>query len=490
MAQIDVRADHPVGRVDRRIFGGFTEHLGRCIYGGVFDRGSPLADPRGFRADVLAAVRDLGMTTIRWPGGNFVSGYHWTDGIGPAEGRPRRPELAWGGEEPNRFGTDEFLAWCAAAGAEPVICLNMGTGSLDEALAWVEYCNGTGDTYWAGQRRANGHPEPYRVRYWGLGNEMYGDWQIGQRTAADYVTHARQWAKALRLLDPTISLVSCGQSGVDDWDQVVIDGLAACVDFHSIHLYTGSDDYWSNVLAPHFAQRALAVTGALLDRARYQQRIEREIGVAYDEWNVWYRTDDGRLEETYNLADALAVATYLNIFVRHCQTVRMANLAQLVNVIAPIVTSPDGMFRQTIYHPLRLATAATQDLALATFTDSGTHRHTDRPGDRWPHRIADLGPFQLLDVAATRDAAGSRLALSVVNRDPAHPAGTRIRLGGAQATGTMTVHEVTGDSPEAVNSFAQPHRVSAHTRKLEVAGDVIDVSFAPHSVTMLEVQLA
>ena len=490
MARIDVRVNRPVSTVDRRIFGGFTEHLGRCIYGGVFDEGSALAGPEGFRGDVLTAVRDLRISNIRWPGGNFVSGYHWADGIGPAAGRPRRPELAWHSEESNRFGTDEFMAWCADAGVEPVLCLNMGTGTLDEALAWVEYCNGTGDTYWAGRRRANGHAEPYGVRYWGLGNEMYGDWQIGQRTAAEYVALARRWARALKMLEPGISLVSCGQSGIDDWDRVVIDGLAREVDWHSIHLYTGSADYWSNVLAPHHAEHALSVAGALIDRARYTQRVEHEISVAYDEWNVWYRTDDGALEERYNLADALAVATYLNVFVRKSRTVRMANLAQLVNVIAPIVTSPDGMFRQSIYHPFRLMSASSHPVALDTVTDSGTYTHFDRTGDRWPYRIAALGPFQLLDVAATRDPERSRLTVSVVNRDPGHALATRIRLLDAEASGVMTVHEVNGDRPEAVNSLANPDAVTARHSKHEVAGGHIDVTFAPHSFTVLDVELA
>ena len=489
MARVDVCLDRPLGRVDRRIFGSFTEHLGRCIYGGVLDEGSDLSDSAGFRKDVLAATRDLGVSTVRWPGGNFVSGYHWADGIGPVEDRPRRPELAWRAEESNRFGTDEFMAWCGAAGVQPVLCLNMGTGTLDEALAWVEYCNGTGNTYWASRRRGNGHPEPYRVRYWGLGNEMYGDWQIGQRTAAGYVTAARQWAKALKLLDPAISLVSCGQTGIDEWDSVVIDGLAPFVDFHSIHLYTGSSDYWSDVLAPHFAERALSVAAALIDQARYRHRVEHEIGIAYDEWNVWFRANDGRLEEGYNLADALAVATYLNIFVRRCRTVRMANLAQLVNVIAPIVTSPTGMFLQTIYHPFRLMAAATREVAVDTFTDSGTHDHRDRPGERWAHRVADLGPFQLLDVAASRDAGARRLTVSVVNRDPAQEIATRVRLQGGKAT-AVAVHEVTGDSPEVVNSFADPGRVGVRSSHREASGEHLDLSFAPHSHTVLEVDLA
>jgi alpha-N-arabinofuranosidase len=234
-----------------------------------------LADERGFRTDVLQAVGELAPDNVRWPGGNFVSGYHWVDGIGPPVDRPRRVELAWGAEESNRFGTDEFVAWCRAVGTEPVVCLNMGTGTLDEALAWVEYCNGGGDTYWANRRRANGHPEPYGVRYWGLGNELYGDWQVGQRSAEDYVAVARQFARALRRYDPGLVLISCGQTGMERWDRVVIDGLASLVDLHSIHLYTGSDDYWSNVLAPHHAERILGVVGSLIDRAKYAQGIDR-----------------------------------------------------------------------------------------------------------------------------------------------------------------------------------------------------------------------
>ena len=409
MARIDVGTDRPIGTVDERIFGGFIEHLGRCIHGGVFDEGSPLADARGSAPTCSEPSAAWACGTSGGRAGTSCPAITGRDGIGPPDERPRRAELAWGSEESNLFGTDEFMAWCVAAGVEPVLCLNMGTGTLDEALAWVEYCNGTGDTYWANRRRANGHDAPYRVRHWGLGNEMYGDWQIGQRTAQDYVAAARQWAKAIRFLDPGVSLISCGQSGVDYGDQVVIDGLARYVDLHSIHLYTGSGDYWSNVLAPHFTERTLSVAGALIERARYAQRITHEIGVAYDEWNVWYRTGDGRLEERYNLADALAVATYLNVFVRKSPVVRMANLAQLVNVIAPIVTSPDGTILQSIYHPLRLISTATQKVALDTFVQWGMHAHADLELGALAVPRRGPGPFQLLDVAATRDPEGYRL---------------------------------------------------------------------------------
>jgi alpha-L-arabinofuranosidase len=495
MARIKLDLDRTAGEVDRRIFGGFIEHLGRCIYGGVFEPGSPLADARGFRRDVIEAVRPLGVPVLRWPGGNFVSGYHWTDGIGPPEGRPRRMELAWHAEESNRFGTDEFLAYCRELGAEPYICLNMGTGTMDEAQAWVEYCNGTGDTYWANRRRENGHPEPYRVRYWGLGNEMYGVWQVGALSPEAYVAKAREWAKVLRWTDPEIQLVSCGENGWSEWDRVVVDGLVAQVDFHSVHIYTGSEDYWSDVLAPHQAERALRTCQALIDRARYLQRVDHPVHVAYDEWNVWFRqradlAHENGLEERYTLADALAVATYLNVFVRHCRTVRMANLAQLVNVIAPVVTRPDGLFLQAIYHPLRLYAEHTQPLALDALVDCEEVTHVDPPApDPWPHRVADLGPFKLLDVAATRDPDARRLVLAVVNRSPDNAVRTTVSLGGAVASGQVTTWRVDAADPRASNDFDHPDEVTVTTEHRPAKADQLEEDFPPHSLTLLDVEL-
>jgi alpha-N-arabinofuranosidase len=269
----------------------------------------------------------------------------------------------------------------------------------------------------------------------------------------------------------------------------VIDGLVSVVDLHSVHLYTGSSDYWSNVLAPHHAERVLGIVGAMIDRARYEQRIDREIGVAYDEWNVWFRTKDSRLEEGYNLADALAVATFLNVFVRRCATVRMANLAQLVNVIAPIVTAPEGLFRQTIFHPFRLASACTRELSVSTFVDSGTHAFRPVPGGRWTHRIDDLGPFQLLDVAATRDAEARHLTVSVVNRDPDRPSQARISLGGHKADAPVVVHEVNGPAVDATNGLDHPETVSERVREHPADGDHVDIELAPHSLTVLEISL-
>ena len=493
MAKIKIDLDRTLGRVDRKLFGGFIEHLGRCIYGGVYDESSPLSDVHGYRTDVMDALRALRLPVLRWPGGNFVSGYHWQDGIGPVEQRPRRMNLSWHAEESNRFGTDEFLRYCRLIDAEPYLCVNMGTGMLDEAQAWVEYCNGTGDTYWANLRRQHGHPDPYQVRYWGLGNEMYGDWQIGALTPQAYVERAREFAKVMKWTDPGIKLVSCGQSGWNAWDRIVLEGLAPHIDFHSIHLYTGAFEHYSNVFSAHQAERALDICQALIEQVRYEQHIAHPIKIAYDEWNVWYRepgTTD--LEEQYDLSDALAVATYLNIFIRHSNTVGMANLAQMVNVIAPIFTSPDGLFLQTIYHPFWLYATLSQEIALDVYVESEEYTLSPEAeaagASWWTHRVADLGPFKMLDVTATYDPEKRQMVLAVVNRDreAAHKATVHCADG---AVVGIDAHEVDGDHPGVRNSFEQPQAVSVQHRPLELAGQTFDYTFPAHSITLLRLQI-
>jgi alpha-L-arabinofuranosidase len=492
-ATVRIDLDRRLGRVDRRLFGGFIEHLGRCIYGGVFEPGSPLSDERGFRRDVLEAARALRIPLLRWPGGNFVSGYHWTDGIGPPEQRPRRIELAWAGEESNRFGTDEFVEYCRALGAEPYICVNMGTGSMDEAQAWVEYCNGTGNTHWANLRRANGHPEPYRVRYWGLGNEMYGVWQIGSTTAEDYVKKARQFAAVMKWTDPSIELVSCGQWGWSDWDQVVIEGMAPFVRYHSIHLYTGSGNYYRNVFTAHQAERAIRICERLIERARYAQSIAQPIGIAFDEWNVWYRSrGTTHLEERYDLSDALAVATYLNTFIRLCRTVHIANLAQMVNAIAPIFTSPAGLYLQPIYHPLRLYAEHVQDVALDPLvvgpmfdlTPELEARATVNDRD-WT--VADMSPFSVLDVGATLSGDGHDLCVTVVNRSRDDAIAGKVDVTGRALSGAH-IYEVNGPEVTSTNSFERSD-VGVHEREVSLVEGVLEHTFPAHSVTVLRARL-
>jgi alpha-N-arabinofuranosidase len=493
MAHINIDLDRKIGSVDRRIFGNFIEHLGRCIYGGVFDEGSPLSDDRGFRRDVLEAVRPLRIPILRWPGGNFVSGYRWQDGVGSRADRPRRVDLAWYAEESNRFGTDEFIQYCRALDTEPYICVNMGSGTMDEAQAWVEYANGGRNTHWANLRRQYGHAEPYRVKYWGLGNEMYGGWQIGALEAMDYVKKARSFGMVMKRMDPSIALVGCGQNGWNQWDEVVLEGLASMVDFHSIHLYTGHSDYYVNVFQPHQAERAIRICERTIERVRYTQRILHPVYIAFDEWNVWYRTrgDADRvagIEERYNLADAVAVATFLNVFIRYCRIVRIANFAQLVNAIAPIFTNPQGLFLQTIYHPLRLYAEHTQPIALDVHVDCEVYdlpaaREESGVGRR--HQIADLGPFKLLDAAATCDATGRQVTLAVVNRDKDRGHRATIQFAGGSAPSSVHVSEVNGAGPEAMNSFDHPDAVGVREHRLTVGGSRHEYVFPAHSITLL-----
>jgi alpha-N-arabinofuranosidase len=508
VSQIAIAPARTLGTIDPKLFGGFVEHLGRCVYGGLYDEGSPLADARGFRKDVLGLLRELRIGVLRWPGGNFVSNYHWTDGIGEKAERPRRPELAWGGEEPNTFGTDEFLAYCAELGPEPdsvapYICLNMGTGTLAEALAWVEYCNSARNTDWAARRRSNGHDQPYGVRYWALGNEMYGTWQVGMMTADEYVREATRWARAIKMLDPGARLVACGETGLTEWDAVVIDGLAGLVDYHSIHIYTGSDDYWTNVLQPHQAERAIRTTAALIDRAAYLQGLDRKPAIAYDEWNVWYRTVPGSaggtadLAERYTFDDALAVATYLNIFIRNAARVRMANLAQMVNAIAPIVTTDEAAAVQPIYYPFLLHARAALDAAVDVHVDGPAISPELPPAaSRWPHRVADLGPFALVDAAASVSADLGRIAVTLVNRAPGAAEEARLVLRDFAFAGPATVTTLTGGGPSPLPGVAGVHLATSTVSPSTVSpstvsdgGPALAVTLPPRSFTVIEAPL-
>jgi alpha-N-arabinofuranosidase len=326
---------------------------------------------------------------------------------------------------------------------------------------------------------------------------MHGGWQIGSLSAEDYVKKARTFALVMKRTDPTIELIGCGHNGVSDWDVTVVQGLAPVVDYYSIHLYTGQADHYANVFQAHQAERAVRLCSALIERVRHTQRIAHPIHVAFDEWNVWYRKRShedrvGGVEERFDLSDALAVATYLNGFIRHCRTVKLANLAQLVNAIAPIFTSKQGLFLQTIYHPLRLYAEHTLDTALDVHVDSPLY---DLPPEREDesrgrvHHVSDLGPFALLDATATCDSAGSTLTLAVVNRDQDQSHKATIDLGGAAVAGDLQVSEVTGPDVGATNSFEQPNLVGVRERQVDGKGSALDHEFPARSVSVLRMRL-
>jgi alpha-N-arabinofuranosidase len=336
------------------------------------------------------------------------------------------------------------------------------------------------------------------VPYWGLGNEMYGSWQNGNMNAHDYVKKARAFAMVMKRTDPSIQLIACGQNGWSEWDEIVLGGLADLVDFHSIHLYTGSADHYATVFQSHQAERAVRICAALIERVRQLQRIAHPIHIAFDEWNVWYRTRShedrvGGVEERYNLSDALAIATYLNGFVRCCREVRIANFAQLVNAIAPIFTNPRGLFLQTIYHPLRLYAEHMQNIALDVHVSGETYdlpapQETESLGQ--VHHVSDLGPFQLLDAAATCDEAGRTLTLAVVNRDRDRALTAAVDLGGALPASPAEIWEVNGPDVAATNSFETPRAVGVRESRGELRGSRFHYTFPAHSITVLRLDVA
>src|SRR5690348_4922589 len=414
-ARIKIDTERIIGDIDPLIYGNFIEHLGRCIDGGVFDEKSKLSDSNGYRRDVLDAARKLNVSILRWPGGNFSSNYHWRDGLGPRDQRPPRLEMAWGTVESNRFGTHEFLEYAEKLGTEPYICANLGTGSWTEAQQWVEYCNSSADTAMTRLRKQNGRRDPWKVTHWGLGNEMDGPWQMGHRSADDYGKFALEAAKLMKWTDPNVKLIAAGSSnfggGADwtGWNRTILEYLKNHADYLSLHTYVGNpqNDYGDFLASSIELASRIKTAEGIIDAALSGVR-DRRIYIAWDEWNVWYRargnSQRGRriLEEHYNLEDALVVATFLNSFVNHAHIVKMANMAQLVNVIAPIFTNEKTLFLQTIYYPLQLFANNTRGKALELFLES----------PKYKSRRFDEIPY--LDASAGLD--NRTLVLNIVNR--------------------------------------------------------------------------
>ena len=433
-----------LGQVDRRVFGGFVEHLGRCIYGAFTTRVRALRRARIPYRRAGAAKRPAPAACCA---GRAATSCPITTGkTASAPGRPARsaPSSPGAGPRSNQFGTDEYIDYCAELGAEPYICLNMGTGTLEEALAWVEYCNWAGATYWADRAGPTATTEPYGVHWWGLGNEIYGEWQVGAMSAEEYMAEATRWARAIKMSTRSARLVSCGELGWTDWDPRSSTHWPALVDLHSIHLYTGSDGLLAQRAgAAHAPSGRSRRPAALLRRAAYNRGLPGAPRLVYDEWNVWFRSMTGALEERFVFSDALAVGLYLNIFVRNCAWVAMANLAQMVNAIAPIVTSPQAAVVQPIYYPFLLHAQGHLETAVNAFVTGPTVEAPAELKSRWPYPITDLGPFPLVDVAATVDQGRGRLAVTLMNRSE-HPEQVLIRLRDGALTGPARLRSLTG----------------------------------------------
>ena len=460
-ATINVDPTYIIDEVSPLIFGGFIEHLGRCVYEGVYDPDSSVADEDGFRTDVMRALGELKMTIMRYPGGNFASGYHWEDGVGPREQRPTVRELAWQSIETNAFGTDEFLKLCGKMGWEPMLAVNLGTGSPEEARNWVEYCNSKAGTKYADQRAKNGVKEPHGVKYWCLGNEMDGPWQLGHVPAKEYAIRAQQAAKMMKDCDRNIEMVACGSSGTGvatfpEWDREVLEYIGTLAPYVSLHKYVGNpnDDPFEYFATGTKVDRQIETIDSTCRYVQSVNRSKRRHYLCFDEWNVWYKdmTMDGAgkvapalIEEDYNLEDALVVGQFLNSFIRHADVVKVANLAQVVNVIAPLKTRGNDLLKQTTFHAFRLFSErkSGRSLRLGVSGDSFDSGH---------------GSISYLDASCIYSTEQNSLTLFMINLSPHDKMTLTVNLHGLEAT-SVTGKILHHEELKALNTFENPEIV-------------------------------
>lgn len=491
-AHIAIDRTAVVAPINRRIFGSFVEHLGRCVYDGIYEPGHPTANEDGFRLDVVDLVKELGSTTIRYPGGNFVSGYRWEDGVGPRENRPVRRDLAWHSLESNQVGTDEFARWCKLTGSELMMAVNLGTRGIEAALDLLEYSNHPSGTALSDQRIANGAPEPHSIKMWCLGNEMDGPWQTGYMTADDYGKLAARTAQAMKAADKNLELVVCGSSGSSmptfgDWERTVLEHSYEHVDYISCHAYYQErggdlDSYLASSLDMQYFIETVVSTA---DHVGNKLRSTKKIKLSFDEWNIWYLDEHQasdevnedwtfaprQLEDVYSVADAVVLGNLLITLLKNHDRVGSASLAQLVNVIAPIMTEPGGaVWRQTTFFPFSVTSRLARGEVLRPRIDVGTY----------PTKVHGRAP--LVDSVATTDAETGTSAVFLVNRSQTESIEVTIDVSDLAASvisEAVTLHD---DDVYAKNTLADQNRVGL--RNLEGAtldGGTLTVTLPPVS---------
>ena len=517
---ITLHTKYQIGAVDPRIFGGFLEHMGRGVYEGVYDPQSPHADEDGSRTDVLGALRRLNMTAMRYPGGNFVSGYHWLDGVGPRDQRPTVRELAWKSLEPNHFGTDEFMKLCHKMTWTPMFAVNLGTGTPEEASNWVEYCNASAGTKYADMRVANGNLEPYAVKMWCLGNEMDGLWQLGHVPAKEYAIRAQQAAKMMRDIDSSIELVACGSCTIDlptymEWDEEVLEYVGDFADYISLHRYVRNPDradrstferldraYGASVsryltFDPEGATPDyLAITNSIdrqieeMDAAcrfvQAKRRNQKRAYLCFDEWNAVgkaQRSSDERTfprhiaETIYNLEDALVVAGFFNSFIRHADVLKIANIAQIVNILPPVLTRGDDMLIQSIFYPFEMFSKRRDGISL-------------RPVVEGPGYVGKMnGEVRTIDTSAI--LGDGKLHIFLTNRSLDESAVVEIKIADKDIISLESGEILAGPDGKAVNSFEEPDVIKSHTfSDVSIADGQAVLEMPPLSVVAATVRLA
>ena len=487
-ARLKLNADYTIGQVDKRLFGSFIEHLGRAVYGGIYEPCHPEADDMGFRKDVLRLVKELGVPVVRYPGGNFVSGYCWEDGTGDKTKRPHRPDLAWAAIETNEVGIDEFQEWAKRADTEVMMAVNLGTRGPEEARSLVEYCNFPGGTYYSDMRRTNGFEQPFGIKLWCLGNEMDGPWQMGHKDAREYGTVAREAGKLMKWMDPSIELVACGSSYLGmptfgRWEMTVLDEAYDQIDYLSLHTYYGNRDGDSATFLGRSVQMDQFIRDviAICDAMKAVKRSGKTIHLSFDEWNVWYHSNEAdnklekwtkaphQLEDIYNFEDALLVGCMLITLLKHADRVKIACLAQLVNVIAPIMTENGGSaYAQTIFYPFAHASRYGRGVVLDGIVESPAYSTTE---------IRDI-PY--VESVAVVNEENGELTVFAVNRSMAEDAQLDISLSGLEGY-TFCEHIVLeNDDLKAENTFANPNNVVPHSGGSTAMHEDGFVSTLPH----------
>ena len=481
VCKVFVDATSPTGLLDKRCYGQFIEHLGECIYGGIWvGEDSKIPNIGGFRLDVLEAVKQLNCPIVRWPGGNFVSGYHWLDGVGPRDQRPRRFEMAWGQEEPNTFGTDEFIEWCRLIGAEPYIVVNAGNGTPEEAAQWVEYCNSARNTYYAQLRRKYGHEEPYRVKIWGIGNELFGRWQIGFCiNGEECARRTVEFANEMSRVDPEIKIIAVGHED-PEWNIDMVKHAGEYFDYLSIHIYIWGDKktYRELVASSAGIEKELREIYGLIQSVRRKYNIKREIKIAFDEWNVWYpEAKPPLLSQVTSIKDAVFTAGVLNALHRLCNEVPMAAFAQTVNVLPLILASKDGrMVLTPQYLVFKMYGANTGDYVLPTVNDSPLYRSSELNM-----------PIPFIDSSATITRDGRILYLYLVNRHETEPAYIQTSFRGFKPLkGYMQT--VAGETIESKNTFEDPNAVKIEEGSVKVENGKAAFELKPHSVNIIKLE--
>ncbi|MBC8026316.1 MAG: alpha-N-arabinofuranosidase [Steroidobacteraceae bacterium] len=496
----------PRADFDRRLFGAFLEHLGRAVYTGVYEPGSPLADKRGFRTDTLREVKDLNVPIMRYPGGNMVSGYNWWDGVGPKKNRPTVLERAWNQLETNQFGTNDFMDWAKAVGTEPLLGFNLGTGTSEMAVAYIEYCNYAKGTKWSEMRRSHGYDAPHKVKYWCLGNEMDGPWQMGRLQAREYGRKARDIAQQARVIDPDVKLIACGSSNTIlptylTWDREVLEECYDQVDGISLHNYWGNETELTGGKSERFLannldmERQIHEIIAVADYVQGLYRSPKKLWLSFDEWNVWYRARsqehlDGKgayapklLEEVYNLEDAMLTGGFLNTLMRQSERVHLACLAQIVNVIAPLVTNEKGILRQPTFYPYQFALKYAQGRMLDIQVDCETYP-IKAVGLRADFARDEEVPF--IDAVASYDAKSGRVAVFVLNRDLSNERELALTFEDIAPRSVVAAETITGPDVKAFNTFAEPNKVVATKLDGITAGGKMTIKLPPRSYSVIQ----